>query len=228
MTVAHRRGWRVVEKDGTAQELHDLDVADGTGREVWVCRASSPAVVLGSTQPDETVDEVARLAAGVQRARRRSGGGAVLVGPDDVSLWVDLVVPRGDPLWSDDVVRASHWVGELWCDALRGSGMTAEVHRGALLHRPWSDLVCFAGVGPGEVLSDGRKVVGLAQRRTRAGARFQTVVLCRWRPDALLELLALGADARVEAAGALARAAVGTTSSPSDLLGIFLESLPAD
>ena len=38
---------------------------------------------------------------------------------------------------------------------------------------PWSDLVCFAGLGPGEVLLDGRKLVGLSQRRTRNGVRIQ-------------------------------------------------------
>ena len=34
----------------------------------------------------------------------------------------------------------------------------------------WSSLVCFGGVGAGEVVTaDGRKVVGLAQRRNRRG-----------------------------------------------------------
>lgn len=36
--------------------------------------------------------------------------------------------------------------------------------------------MCFAGVGAGEVLLDGRKVVGISQRRARDGARFQCVV----------------------------------------------------
>ncbi len=34
--------------------------------------------------------------------------------------------------------------------------------------RDWSDVVCFAGVGPGEVTAGTAKVVGIAQRRTRA------------------------------------------------------------
>ena len=38
---------------------------------------------------------------------------------------------------------------------------------------PWATSVCFGGVGTGEVVTaDGRKVVGLAQRRNRAGAWF--------------------------------------------------------
>ncbi len=55
---------------------------------------------------------------------------------------------------------------------------------------PWSDRVCFAGVGPGEVLYDGTKLVGVSQRRTRSGARFQCVLLHRWRPERLIGLLA--------------------------------------
>jgi hypothetical protein len=46
------------------------------------------------------------------------------------------------------------------------------VHRGGMVDSDWSALVCFAGIGPGEVL-DGAKLVGLSQRRTRAGARIQ-------------------------------------------------------
>ena len=33
-------------------------------------------------------------------------------------LWVDVVVPADDPLWDDDVGRATHWLGELWAAAL--------------------------------------------------------------------------------------------------------------
>jgi lipoate-protein ligase A len=226
MTGRDRRGWDVVERVDTAQALHDLDVDEGTGRSVWVCRPTEPAVVLGSTQPDATVDESARRASGFARARRRSGVGAVLVGPEDADLWVDVIVPRGDRLWSDDVGVAAHWVGESWCGALQSLGMPAATHRAGLVRRPWSDLVCFGGLGPGEVVSDGRKVVGLAQRRTRAGARFQTLVLRRWRPEVLLGLLALAAGERDAARRDLAVAAVGTEVSPSRLLDAFVESLP--
>jgi lipoate---protein ligase len=42
-----------------------------------------------------------------------------------------------------------------------------------MIATPWSELVCFAGIGPGEVMLDGRKLVGLSQRRTRDGVRIQ-------------------------------------------------------
>jgi hypothetical protein len=58
----------------------------------------------------------------------------------------------------------------------------------------WGQLVCFAGLGPGEVTAGlgGAKVVGISQRRTRAGARFQCAVPLAWDPGRLAALLALG------------------------------------
>ncbi len=158
-------------------------------RSVWVFDVSRPALVLGSTQAFDVVDLDAAAIAGVEVVRRRSGGGAVLLVPGEC-LWVDLVVPRGDPLWDDDVGRAAHWLGATWVAALSACGVSAVVHTGAMLHTAWSRAVCFAGVGPGEVLVDGRKAVGISQRRTRAGARFQCVVHRQWPGEDLVALLA--------------------------------------
>jgi lipoate---protein ligase len=113
----------------------------------------------------------------------------VLLDPGAV-LWVDVELPRDDPLWDDDLGRAAWWVGELFAAAL-GAG---DVHRGALHRGRWGELVCFAGLGPGEVTVDGAKVVGISQRRTRAGARFQCAVPRRWEPERLAGLLAVDVD----------------------------------
>jgi lipoate-protein ligase A len=128
--------------------------------------------------------------------RRRSGGGAVLVEPGDV-LWVDVVVPRHDALWDDDVGRAFHWLGDAWAATVGPDGRAA-VHRGPLVTTRWSRAVCFAGLGPGEVTVDGRKVVGISQRRTRDGALFQCAALLAWHPGPLAERLGLPADALAE------------------------------
>ena len=65
------------------------------------------------------------------------------------------------------------------------------MHHGGVESRPWSALVCFAGIGPGEVLDgDGRKWVGISQRRTRDWIRLQTMAHRRWSPaDAVDGLL---------------------------------------
>ena len=206
--------WSVTSVGAPAAVLHarELPVA---GRHVWVLHATSPALVLGSTQPATDADPAACAAAGVEIVRRRSGGGAVLVGPDEC-VWIDVLVPRGDPRWDDDVVRAASWLGDVWCGTLADVGIgDCRVHRGGLERTEWSAVVCFAGVGPGEVLdADGAKVVGISQRRTRTMARFQCAVPLRWEPGRLSALLtarppaaALGAVRAVEVPAATVVAA---------------------
>ena len=169
----------------------------------------APVLVLGSTQPAAHFDAGRAAAAGVAVARRRSGGGAVLVGPGD-PVWVDLWLPRGDPLWHDDVLRAAEWAGEWWAGGLRRAGVPrVTVHRGPSTGGAWSDRICFAGVGPGEVIAGGRKVVGIAQWRCREGALFHTCAYRRWDPGALADLLALPEGRRRAAAAGLAGSVVG-------------------
>jgi lipoate-protein ligase A len=134
---------------------------------------------------------------GIDVVRRRTGGGAVLVGPGQAA-WVDFVIPAGDPLWDDDVRRAAWWVGELWVRALSRLGVgPLEVWRGGMVRGPWSAHLCFAGLGPGEVRVGERKVVGVSQRRTRSACLFQTAVLLNWDPALMVELLA-GADSSAD------------------------------
>jgi lipoate-protein ligase A len=178
---------------------------------VAVCRVSAPAVVLGSTQTLAVVDAQRAASQGVSVARRRSGGGAVLVTPGD-PVWVDVWVPAGDPLWTEDVGRGFDWMGDAWVAALGRSGVTGvSAHRGGSVARtPWSTLVCFGGVGTGEVVTgDGRKVVGLAQRRNRDGAWFHGACILRWDPRRLVGLLALSDSERAAAEEALGAASVG-------------------
>ena len=172
-----------------------------------------PALVLGSTQAESIV---VGDAAGVDVVRRRSGGGAVLVEPGRL-VWVDVAIGRDDPLWHDDVGKAFHWLGAAWAAALGIAGAT--VHRGGLIRTAQSDLVCFAGLGPGEVTVDGAKAVGMAQRRTREGALFQCAVPLAWDPERLAALLGIQeVDAHV-------RPVVGRTQS--ELLTALEAHLPA-
>lgn len=207
---------------GAAGAIHaeaaDLVSGSGSGagsvvvpleRTIRVVDADGPALVLGSSQPERQVDHAAAAAAGVAVARRRSGGGAVLVGPDEV-LWVDVLVPVGDPLWTSDVSRGGWWLGEAWAAALASvTGAEPEAWRGPMLPTRWSPMICFAGLGPGEVTLNGRKVVGVSGRRTRRGVLFQTAALLRWRPAALLDLFALPPGVRAEAEEEIGEAAAG-------------------
>ena len=180
--------WIVEHAVGGAGELHHLDPPEGA-RRLWLLEADRPAVVLGSTQRVPGIDARAE-ARGLDVVRRRSGGGAVHLDPGG-QLWVDVIVPRGDPQWDDDVERATWWVGEAWARLLSDAGHAGriEVHRRGVSDRELGRAACFAAFGPGEVAVDGRKVVGISQRRTRELARFQCVVHLRWDPEPLLAVL---------------------------------------
>jgi lipoate-protein ligase A len=176
--------WRIVRERRPAADLHAgsadaLNSFGSSGPLVRILEATAPALVLGSHQDGSLFDADRAREAGIEVVRRCSGGTAVMVGPGRV-LWVDFVIGAGDRRWHDDVGRAAWWVGELWADAI---GAGAEVWKGPMQRTAWSPAVCFAGLAPGEVTVDGRKVVGVCQRRTPGAALFQTAALIDWRPE---------------------------------------------
>jgi lipoate-protein ligase A len=226
--------WRVREEWGTVADLHAgsaalLDSPDGRPptRAIRVLHPTDRAVVLGSAQPESDVSLDAARAAGTGVVRRRSGGGAVLVGPGLV-VWIDVAVPAEDRLWEADVGRAFWWLGSAWVAALVEAGVRgAEMWVGGLVRSRWSGRVCFAGVGPGEVVMSGRKVVGMSQRRTRRGALFQCAVPVHWDPASLLDLLALNEAERAAGTTDLARAALGIgPAAAAPLVAALIDRLP--
>ena len=165
-----------------------------------VLEVDGPSLVLGSSQPLDLVDSERAAAAGVAVARRRSGGGAVYLSPGR-QVWVDLLVPRGDRLWDDDVIRAAIWAGEMWSAAVASlAGEPASVHRGRSAGGRWGRLICFAGLGPAEVTVGGRKVVGISQRRSRDWTRIQTMARIAPDEDAPTPSPALSAGAASDSA----------------------------
>jgi lipoate---protein ligase len=125
--------------------------------------------VLGSAQ---------RLEAPGAAVRRSTGGGAVSC--DDHYLMLDVVLPRGHALVIDDVGQSYRWLADALQTALaaRGAALRAVTPREAATRSPAeraaARLACFAGTGSYELLtSDGRKLVGLAQRRRGGAALLQ-------------------------------------------------------
>lgn len=181
---------------GPVAELHG-SMPEMSERRAIVRRASDAAVVLGSTQSEDVVDQRAAERLGVAVVRRRSGGGAVAVAPSEPT-WVDVVIPADDPWHRDDVGRAAAVVGRAWEEVLVAAGIDCSTHTGPMRPGRWGRLVCFAGTGTGEVISPaGAKLVGISQRRTRQGALLQCALYRRWDPSVLVEVLALSdADRR--------------------------------
>lgn len=107
-------------------------------------------------------------------------------------VWVDIWLPRADPLWDDDVVAGADWVGDAWADAMTELGIRdVAVHRGPSRGDPAAAAVCFAGLGPGEIVvgTPARKLMGLTQHRSRFGVRFQTMAVVWWDPEPVVSAL---------------------------------------
>lgn len=200
---------RLLELTGTIAAFHARAIPDDLAEaEVWSYRPPGRGLVLGSAQQESVADLAAAERAGIAVAKRRSGGGAVYVDPERC-VWVDVVLPPHDERWSNDVREATYWLGEAWQRALASLGLETRLYRGGLEQTPWGRLVCFAALGPGEVLVGDRKLVGISQRRTRAGARFQCIAYDRWDAHDVLDLLHLTDTDRSAAAADLADRATG-------------------
>ncbi|MGI9612313.1 MAG: lipoyl protein ligase domain-containing protein [Acidimicrobiales bacterium] len=231
-------GWQLTETTGPAAALHDRAIPPDPVPEVWIHHVEGPALVLGSTQDDrdlvvtdagETASSASTASSAVSSAievcRRRSGGGLVSLLPGN-DLWIDVILPSSSGLSVDDVGLAGAWVGQTWAAALRealpaavdGEPWPVEVHRGSLRHRAAGRVLCFAGLGPGEVTVGGRKVVGLSQRRTRHAARFQSVMTWSWPGEWLAPQLT---DQALERGGLTI---AGVRSMPVGLPDEILES----
>ncbi len=194
------RDFEVHHLTTTVAEAHRAPFPDEVRRAVWFVEPTDAAIVLGSTQGAGLLDLGAVGRRGLGVVRRPSGGGAVLIEPGE-STWFDVWLPADDDLFEVDVTRSADWLGDVLVAALATLGLPARrISAGGPAYtagRPeWASLVCFGAVAPGEVVVDGRKAVGISQRRTRAGARFQVVVPHRFDPGVHAAVFDLDAGAR--------------------------------
>jgi lipoate-protein ligase A len=156
-------------------ELLDAAIVEGRPLGVW-SRPTEAALVLGSGQrPPENWAPPA----GLPLVRRGTGGGAVLC--DEDYLMLDIALPPGDPRVLDVVTESYRWLAARLVAALDELeiGSSSLVEPLALRQldeaaREAGRTACFAGLGPYELLDgEGRKLVGLAQRRRRGGVLLQ-------------------------------------------------------
>lgn len=198
---------------------------EGAGRALWVpVLREKRTLVLGSSQRDDMLDRDVLTRSSIDIARRRSGGGAVLVSASDL-VWFDIVLGADDELWTADVGRSFDWLGEAVGSALRSLDVDTAMHEGPLRGSSWSDRVCFAGLGPGELTVDGRKLVGMSQRRTRSTARFQVAILRRWNGATHRALFMLSDENPTEGDVELQNAATGISHPPDTILQAIVDAL---
>jgi lipoyl(octanoyl) transferase len=109
--------------------------------------------------------------------RRWTGGGIVFHGDD---LTYSIVIPANDAAFAESSMSIYEKVHQALCDALSEAGQPAVVAAGAdrvpggagvATRTGISDAgySCFANPVRADVMIDGRKIAGAAQRRTRRG-----------------------------------------------------------
>lgn len=167
---------RVVRHVGTVDELHAIPMPTEGSAELWVMNPTGVAVAMGSSQRREHFDLDRLRTDEVELAARRSGGGAVFIDPA-VTVWIDVVAPRGSRWYSDELAENFLLVGRVWQRALRSLGVETELGDTPAGRTAASTLACWAGLGWGELTLAGVKVVGLSQRRTRWGSRVQAMAV---------------------------------------------------
>ena len=120
--------------------------------------------------------EVAIYAAQRDLVRRWTGGGVVFHGDD---LTYSLVIPARDQAFGESSMTIYEQIHRALCGALAALGQPATVAgvgdpglQGAALTRAGisgAGYSCFANPVRADVMVDGRKIAGAAQRRTRRG-----------------------------------------------------------
>jgi len=207
--------WQVHEWSGSARDFHSRDLPMTTS--LWYVRTQGPAIVLGSSQNENVVDTQRAHDAGFDVVKRRTGGGAVLV--DHTATWVDVMLPRNHPWWTDDVSASMLWLGDAWARVLSqlSPRTVFTVHHGAMIRSVASDAVCFAGRAPGEVSVGVKKIVGISQRRGREGGRFQCVVYTQWSSEWMSFITGYG-DVSSSFQSGCGLDDVGVTASPEQIV----------
>jgi len=117
--------------------------------------------------------DVATYAAERDLVRRWTGGGIVFHGDD---LTYSIVIPMSDAVFDESSIAIYEKIHRALADALNGVGERAVVAGGVdpggialSKHAAASGYNCFANPVRADVMMNGRKIAGAAQRRTRRG-----------------------------------------------------------
>lgn len=135
---------------------------------IRVYRWRSPALSFGYF---EKFSDVAIYAAERELVRRWTGGGTVFHGDD---LTYSIVIPANDPVFDESSIAIYEKIHRALADILNGIGRRTELAGSVPCanQTPQSDNPannCFANPVRADVMMDGRKIAGAAQRRTRRG-----------------------------------------------------------
>ncbi|MGN0866135.1 MAG: biotin/lipoate A/B protein ligase family protein [Oligosphaeraceae bacterium] len=157
---AHEPPWNMA-----ADEALLLD-APGREKPLLRCYAwSRPAVSIGYVQT------LAAAPAGYAAVRRPTGGGVVY---HDYDFTFSVTFPMGHWLTGLDRMQSYNWLNRSLQRALESLGFPARLSAQEIPHQvDRARMVCFTNPTRYDLLLEGRKIAGSAQRRTAAGLLHQ-------------------------------------------------------
>lgn len=227
--------WRLIE-DGTHRGAWNMAVDEALAEAVD-CGASPPVLrlyrwqppclSLGFSQPYEAAD--ARFCAdhGVDVVRRPTGGRAVL---HHLELTYAVLARLGAGPFSSDLQAAYQAICRALVAGLRRLGVAAEQSgqpEGGQI-KPTLAIPCFIGPAAGEVVADGRKLVGSAMRRVGNSILQHGSILEGWDGPLQAGCLGLADDSSLRPAVVTLADLLGHAPQRGTLAGAIADGFRAE
>lgn len=225
--LAPSPGWRVI-LDGPRPPAVNMALDEAIMSRVAIGAApptlrfygwDRPAVSLGYHQvPAKVLDLDAVAARGLTVVTRPTGGRAVLHG-EDLTYSVAL---RATGSWAASVTHSYRILSEALRNGFLHAGIDVDLARGSAGHLRPGPLPCFASTARYELVWNGKKLVGSAQRRMRGGLLQQGSIPLR-RGTVTPEDLMPAGERRVSERWATAEEAAGRPLDSDELARCLAE-----
>lgn len=183
---------------------------------VRLYRWDPPCLSLGASQPVAAADRAFCAARGIDLVRRPTGGRAVL---HHLELTYLVAAPLGRGPFTSDLQAAYRTICLALVAGLRRLGVLAELSGvpSQGMTRPTEAVPCFVGPASGEVVAQGRKLIGSAMRRVGDSILQHGALLEGWDPELQAGCLGLPDDSGLRPAVVTLADLLGAAPRPADL-----------
>ena len=132
-----------------------------------------PAISLGYMQPESDIDAEKCARDGIDIVRRPTGGRAIL---HSAEFTYSVTLPPWHPLAKMTILQTYNEISRALALGLRNLGIPAKLARGTGRINP-KNPSCFSSTSRYELVVDGKKLVGSAQRRKNGAALQQGSIM---------------------------------------------------
>ena len=217
--------WTIETKYSEPALAHEANLEEWQKPTIWIIEPKDTCLVLGKSQRGRAFLNLSYLEEqNINLTVRQSGGGAVLVSPEDM-LWVDIFIPQRSKFWIPDIAKASIGIGKIWHDALKRLDLECSLFDQKFSRSEASDLICFISRAAGELFVGNRKILGISQRRSKFGTRFQCALIINWKPEQMIA--AYRSCPIPDLDKLISTAGIGIRCEKQNALDAFLSALPS-